>query len=364
MSPTITPDTSRLYTIKASKTGCKDSIKTIYIDVQPNPTVFIGADRIICLGDTIQCISLITPGTYPFYTYTWTPNGAFNNPLIANPIFSSALTQNVKLTVTTPAGCNGSDDADYTVSSTNFIDPTGHTALCPGDSVKLLNTFSSPLLWVHWYPNLYIDSVTSQTPTIWPPTNFSYLVVAQEATGCLDSTLVLIDIKSSATSTLPDTVRLFPGNSYQFNPGGNCLYFNWFPWNGLDNPNISSPITNVQASIIYTVDAKTEFGCKTTDSVVVIVEDDSEIDVANAFTPCSEPNSIIKVQHHGIAKLGHFRIFNRWGQVVFETTNIDEGWDGRFNNEPQPIGIYIYTVEAYSYRGKRFYKQGNITLLR
>jgi gliding motility-associated-like protein len=189
-------------------------------------------------------------------------------------------------------------------------------------------------------------------------------VVAQEATGCLDSTLVLIDIKSSATITLPDTVRLYPGNSYQFIPGGNCLYFNWFPWNGLNNPNISSPITSVQASIIYTVDAKTEFGCKTTDSVVVVVEDDSEIDVANAFTPGSEPNDIIKVQHHGIAKLGHFRIFNRWGQVVFETTNIDEGWDGTFNGVSQNIGVYIYTAEAYSYRGKRFYKQGNITLLR
>ena len=364
MSPTITPDTSRLYTIKASKTGCKDSLKTIFIDVQPNPTVFIGADRIICLGDTIQCISLVTPGTYPFYTYAWTPNGAFNNPLIANPIFSSTLTQNVKLTVTTPAGCNGSDDADYTVSSTNFTVPTGRTALCPGDSVKLLNTFSAPLLWVHWYPNLYIDSVTSQTPTVWPPTNFSYLVVAQEATGCLDSTLVLIDIKSSATITLPDTVTLFPGDSYQFNPSGNCLYFTWSPLNGLNNPNISSPTTSVQSSIIYTVDAKTEFGCKITDSVVVVVEDDSEIDVANAFTPGSVPNDIIRVQHHGIAKLNSFRIFNRWGQLVFETTNIDEGWDGTFNGQPQPIGVYVYYADAISYRGKRFYKQGNITLLR
>ena len=362
MSPSITPDTSRLYTIKASKTGCKDSLKTIYIDVQPNPIVFIGADRTICYGDTIQCTSLITPGTYPFYNYTWTPNGAFNNPIIANPIFNGVLTQNVKLTVTTPIGCTGNDDAAYTVVPTNFLTPFVSKQLCPGDTAQLLNTF--PVVWIHWYPNLYIDSVNSNNPKVWPPNQFSYLAVAQEATGCIDSTWVLVDVKSSATITLPDTVTLFPGDSYQFNPGGNCLYFTWFPLNGLNNPNISSPTTSVQSSIIYTIDAETEFGCKTTDSVVVVVEDDSEIDVANAFTPDSEPNSIIKVQHHGIAKLGHFRIFNRWGQKVFETTNIDEGWDGTFNNTPQPIGIYIYTAEAYSYKGKRFYKQGNITLLR
>ena len=178
------------------------------------------------------------------------------------------------------------------------------------------------------------------------------------------STLVNIDIKSSGTITLPDTVTLFPGDSYQFNPGGNCLYFTWSPLNGLDNPNISSPTTSVQSSIIYTVDAKTEFGCKVTDSVVVVVEDDSEINVANAFTPGSVPNDIIRVQHHGIAKLNSFRIFNRWGQLVFETTNIDEGWDGTFNGQPQPIGAYVYYADAISYRGKRFYKQGNITLLR
>ena len=194
------------------------------------------------------------------------------------------------------------------------------------------------MTWIHWYPDLYIDSVTSLTPTVWPPTNFTYLVVAQEVTGCVDSTLVNIDIKSSGTITLPDTVTLFPGDSYQFNPGGNCLYFTWSPLNGLDNPNISSPTTSVQSSIIYTVDAKTEFGCKVTDSVVVVVEDDSEINVANAFTPGSVPNDIIRVQHHGIAKLNSFRIFNRWGQLVFETTNIDEGWDGTFNGQPQPIG--------------------------
>lgn len=362
MTPIITPDTSRLYTVKGIKTGCRDSVKTIYIDVQPNPTVFIGADRTICYGDTIQCISLVTPGTYPNYKYTWTPTGAFNNANIPNPIFNGVLTKTVKLVVSTPVGCNGSDDAKYTVIPNNFLNPVVSKALCPGDTAELLNTF--PVVWIHWYPDLYIDSVTSNNPHVWPSSQFTYLAVAQEATGCLDSANVLVDVKSLGTLNLPDTVILYPGTSYQFEPGGNCLYFTWSPMNGLSNPNISSPTTSVQSSIIYTVNAKTEFGCKVTDSVVVIVEDDSDIDVANAFTPGSVPNDIIRVQHHGIAKLSYFRIFNRWGQMVFETTNIDEGWDGKWNGQPQPIGVYIYTAEAYTFKGKNFRKQGNITLLR
>ena len=362
MSPTITPDTSRLYTIKAIKVGCRDSIRKIFIDVQPIPTVFIGADRTICFGDTIQCVSLVTPGTYPNYQYTWTPTGDFNNATIANPIFKGSVSANVKLVVSTPVGCKSSDDALYTVIPSNFLNPVISKELCPGDTAQISNTF--PVVWIHWYPDLYIDSVTSNNPKVWPSSQFTYMAVAQEATGCIDSVNVVIDVKSLATVNLPDTVILFPGDSYQFNPGGNCLYFNWTPINGLSNANISSPTSSVKSSIIYTVNAKTEFGCKVTDSVVVVVQDDSYIDVANAFTPGSAPNDIIKVQHHGIAKLNYFRIFNRWGQMIFETTNIDEGWDGRFNGQPQPIGVYVYVADAETFMGKNFHKKGNITLLR
>jgi gliding motility-associated-like protein len=73
---------------------------------------------------------------------------------------------------------------------------------------------------------------------------------------------------------------------------------------------------------------------------------------------------MIKVQHHGIAYLKSFVIFNRWGNKVFETKDIEQGWDGKFNGQAQPMGTYIYYAEATTYKGKRFYKQGNILLIR
>lgn len=362
MAPTITPDTSRLYTIKASYPGCKDSLKTIFIDVQPNPIVFIGADRTICSGDTIQLQPLVTPGGYPNYIYSWTPPGGFNNPSIKNPVFSGLINSNPTLIVSTPAGCNGSDDASFTVIDANFLNASVSKQLCPGDTAELL--IPAPVNWVQWTPNLYIDDTTSTNPKVWPTAPTYYTVIGQEASGCLDTAVLYVDVKSLATITLPDTVFLFPGDSYQFKPGGNCLYFSWFPLAGLNNPLISSPITSTQASTRYIVNAATEFGCTVTDSVDVIMADDASIDVANAFTPGSAPNDMIKVQHHGIAYLKSFVIFNRWGNKVFETNDINQGWDGRFNGQPQPMGIYIYYAEATTYKGKRFYKQGNITLIR
>jgi gliding motility-associated-like protein len=68
--------------------------------------------------------------------------------------------------------------------------------------------------------------------------------------------------------------------------------------------------------------------------------------------------------YRGIVSLKNFRIFNRWGELVFETTKLEDAWDGTKNGIPQPMGVYIYMVEANTYLGKRFYKQGNITLIR
>jgi hypothetical protein len=175
MAPIILPDTSRLYTITAIKTGCKDSINKIYIDVQPNPIVYIGPDRNVCFGDTIQLNPIITPNSYPFYSYSWSPAGSLNNLSIKQPVFQALLTKLVKLVVTTPAGCKGSDDAQFTVIPSNFLDTFVVKPLCPNDSVKISHTFSNQLNWIHWYPDLYIDSASSDTPTVWPITNFPFL---------------------------------------------------------------------------------------------------------------------------------------------------------------------------------------------
>lgn len=88
------------------------------------------------------------------------------------------------------------------------------------------------------------------------------------------------------------------------------------------------------------------------------------LDVPNAFTPNNDGvNDQAVVIGYGITKLT-FRIYNRWGQLMFETTNRKLGWDGRYNGKPQPMDVYAYTLEAEFFDGKKARKQGDITLLR
>lgn len=88
------------------------------------------------------------------------------------------------------------------------------------------------------------------------------------------------------------------------------------------------------------------------------------LDMPNAFTPGRfGQNGIFKVAGFGITKL-MFRIYNRWGQLVFQSTNQDIGWDGSYQGNPQPMGVYVYTVEAEFSNGKRATRKGDLTLLR
>ncbi len=97
---------------------------------------------------------------------------------------------------------------------------------------------------------------------------------------------------------------------------------------------------------------------------VVDLNDQSTITIPNAFTPDGTVNRTFKVLYNGDAKLNYFRIFDRWGNKVFESTDINAGWDGHYNGKLMPQDAYIYQIQAVTSNGKIITKAGNVTLLR
>jgi gliding motility-associated-like protein len=86
-------------------------------------------------------------------------------------------------------------------------------------------------------------------------------------------------------------------------------------------------------------------------------------DIPSAFTPANGSNNIIKVVAFGVAKMD-WKIYNRWGQLVFESTNIAKGWDGTFKGTLQPTDVYTYTLDIKLENGKAYKRTGDISLLR
>lgn len=363
IDPVITPDTSQLYTVTASYPGCPDIVKRLYIDVQPNPQVYVGPDRDKCQWDTLQFHPIVMPEGYPFYSYQWTPSGGINDPGIKDIIFSGQTNVlPLTFTVNTPAGCNGSDEVNVVVRQGNFgtLIPTD-VSICPRDSIYFL---ADGGVQYDWTPGRYLSDSTSATPIGYPVTDIDYRLLITDQYGCLDTFDVMVQVQPDAVLNLGEDVTIFPGEQIRMDPSGNCLYYSWFPPHGLSAVNIADPIAAPDVNTRYFVTGRTEHGCIAEDSIDVYVSLESVLDVPNAFSPGSQPNSEIKIIKRGIATLKYFRIFNRWGAKVFETSNIDEGWTGEFNGKPQPMGVYVYMVEAYTNTGRRFYKQGNITLIR
>ena len=371
-TPTITPDTSAMYVLEGTiilggeLLNCRTR-DSFYIDVHPTPSVNMGGNRNICEFDSIRITPIVTPSWYTNYIYDWTPGTFLDDSTAPSVIFTAGDTTKLVLVVSTPgpAFCSSADSIIIYKYNGNFASMSTDTSLCPGDSVQLFPASSEfGATFYSWDPPTYIDNQYSATPIIKPITSISYHGIATSQYGCKDTLSYSITVLPAAVVSLTDSAVLFPGETYQIDPVTNCTYYSWAPPIGLSDTSIANPEANPPVSTMYILTARTEDGCKTKDSIGIRVSDYSIISVPNAFAPGSASNGTLKVILNGIARLRYFRIYNRWGGLVFEGKNIETGWDGTIDGKPQPMGVYVYEAEALTSDGKIMQKQGNVTLLR
>lgn len=145
-------------------------------------------------------------------------------------------------------------------------------------------------------------------------------------------------------------------------------HFEWSPSTGLDNPFRSDPVARLSGDpehITYRVTIISTEGCTSTDEVNVrVFKSAPDIFVPNAFTPGKSINNLFRPIAAGIASLRFFRVFNRWGQLVFHTSTMGQGWDGLVNGKPQPGNTYVWVLSATNYLGLPVEKRGTVTLVR
>ncbi len=335
---------------------------TLNITVQPTPVVNVGNDTMICDYDRIKLNPNIVPESFPGYEFSWSSADLVDDAAIRNPVFSSTADSGfLKLTVATSAGCKGSDSLYWKVRTSDFMMLSSDTGMCPPVAISLLAENASSYLWM---PADGLSSDTVSSPIAYPVATTNYLVMGTSSFGCVDSQYVLVEVYPEASVYLQDSAIIYPGESFQINPEGNAVYYSWFPPSGLSASNIANPIASPEVRTRYFYTASTEMGCWLKDSIDILVSTESVMDMPNAFVPGNGTNNIFKLSMRGIAKLNSFTVFNRWGNKVFYTKNIAEGWDGTFNGTPQPMGVYMYIIDAVSNTGKPFVKQGNVTLIR
>jgi gliding motility-associated-like protein len=141
--------------------------------------------------------------------------------------------------------------------------------------------------------------------------------------------------------------------------------FQWLPTFGLDNPNIGNPYASPTETTTYYVTALDVNGCQVTDSLIVIVNKDAFVNLPSAFSPNKDgKNDFFRVIYKGIFNMDEFAIYNRWGQKIWFTNNVNEGWDGTINGEPAPVGTYVFMLTGNDLDNNAILKQGNVTVVR
>ncbi len=361
------------YTVTLAYSGINTCVDTMRKTVTFNHAVTAGfttSTSSVCLGAPITFTNSSTGGGL---SYLWSfGDGTTSTDL--NPVhnFVAGGTYDVKLKTTDSIPCNASADEVLHVVSVN-VDLAFHdTTVCLREPMplhsKLILPDTSNTITYQWSPGTNITDPTSSLPYFSGVGDYTYtLTVTANPLGCTSSDVETIHSQPPIvlTNVTSDAVIKY-GSSIQLNADGAWIYL-WSPDDGsLSNPNINNPVATPTDSITkYTVIGQNAFGCKDTATVTVRVDPTVHQFVPTGFTPNGDGNNdVFKVTPLTYQKLVDFRVFNRWGKEVFQTTDSRKGWDGTFNGEPQDIGTYFYQIILAYPDGEQKTLSGDVTLIR
>jgi gliding motility-associated-like protein len=349
--------------ILTNSSGCRDTVTDIAI-ARPLPIVSAGNDTTICLG------SFATLNPSGAASYTWSPATYLSCTNCTNP--QSAATDNIQYTVTGTSsfGCNNSDNVIVRVKKPFRITASPGDTLCIGETYRMQANGAD---FYSWTPPFQLSS-TNTASTIASPTNTTvYKVVGTDSLNCFsDSAFVPIVVYNYPIIGLRDTT-IRAGDTILLNPQVSSDVTNliWQTNYNLSCTNCITPLAWPERTTSYRVTATNQGGCETTRFIKVnVICGKENIFVPNAFTPDGNGlNDRFTILGRGLQSILFLRIYNRWGNLVFEKSYFDAnnpslGWDGKINGKEATPGLYSYTAQIICGEGSILPVNGNVLLIR
>ena len=344
-------------TVKDNK-GCISNTN-LTVGLTSNFTMTPQADKTICEG-TSTPLQLTSNATQ----YAWSPAAGLSNTAISNPVANPTLTTQYFVTATL-GRCSATDTIIVNVNAAPTPNAGSDGFICFGQNYTLQGFGGTGFIW---NPTYFLNNANIANPITTPSKTTTYLLSVTDANGC--HSLVTDDVTVDVTppiyvSVFPKDTIVYAGDKFQLLAVSAGNIYSWLPAFGLNNPSVPNPVFTVSDDVIFRVTASTIAGCKGEGTINVKVYKGPDIYMPTGFTPNGDgKNDRYKPYPVGIKQLNYFKVFNRWGQMLYSTTTLHTGWDGRLGGVMQPNAVYVWVVQGITKDDRVITKKGIVSLIR
>ncbi len=355
-----------------SKNGCTDStMKYLYIAKNPIAGYLVN-DSIQCAQNNLFVFTNTSTGEFLPFSFEWKNNDiVFSNEASPSLKINTPGSKKINLLVRNSEGCIDSIQKILQVIPNPVVrfDINDSTQCVTNNLFSFINGSTSPLAlttYIWKIDNQQVSTSKDYTFTSRNSGTKNIKLLVSDAEGCTDSLTKFIAIgEQPIGKTLPVATavvnRQLQLNARVFTKTN----YNWTPKIGLNNYLIPNPVFQYDQEVLFTIAMENEFNCKYTDTLKVLLFKEKDIIMPKAFSPNGDGiNDVIKPFLIGIQEFKFIRIFNRWGNLVFETKDENKGWDGFYKGSKQAMETYTWIAEGIDIDGLTVKKGGNFILLR
>lgn len=325
-----------LYWVSAGN-SCGSDTDSILITEGSSPVIDLGDDISFCLGN-----SAILSAGGGNYQYLWS-NGT------AGSVLQVDSTGTYWVQATNSCG-TVSDTVDVAVNPLPVVELGKDSALCIGDTVKL--DVTQPGCTYLWQNN-------STGPVFYIVSDGNYWVNVTTAYGCRSSDTISIFTGAKPLFTLGEDTAICPDNEVWLDISSYSYQFEW-------HDGSAGTTFLARDSGLYYAKATNICGSYTDSIYIGEIDCECHVDVPSAFSPNNDgANDILYLRGNCVIEID-FYIYDRWGQLVFESHDLSNGWDGTLKGKKMDTAVFVYYLTARSYYNSEteFLKKGNISLIR
>lgn len=331
----ISVASSGIYTVTVSDSNACSASAQLMVNQYPTPTPIISGELSICAGSST---TLSTTNNYAQY--------AWNNGSTSAQI-SVATPQTYTITVTDTNACTATATAQVQAAPNPTPIIGGELSICEGYTTTLTADAHQTYLW----------STNDTTASITLANAGTYTLTITDANGCGGTASVSVSLNPLPQPHINGNLTIEQQGDYtQLDAGSGYAAYNW-------SSGGETAVLQVTQAQTYTVTVTDTNGCTATATALVNIVPQHYVAIPNAFSPNNDNHNDFFGASANNVQTYHAIMYNRWGQMVFESHQIDDQWDGMFKGKLQEMGVYAYLIELLFTDGTMRNYKGNFTLI-